>query len=285
MFENMLLDDLPERVEAKRRPMLNPDGVSVKGCTIIYAPAGQAGEYAPLACNPYRGCGHKCSYCYVPRVLKITREEFDNGAVPRKDFLDALTKDARKYQTLGIREQVMMSFTTDVYNPSNMSLTRSSLEIIQAHGMGIYVLTKGGSRALRDIDLFRPDRDAFASTLTTLDDTFSQKWERGAQLPGNRIETLKEFHRRGIFTWVSLEPTLNTESSLSIVEQTHEFVDLYKVGRANYLPMTCTTDWEEYTHRVIELCQRLGVKHYVKRDLQPYLPQGYYNPLRILQHH
>ena len=53
--------------------MLNPDSISVKGCSYIYAPAGQAGEYAPLAANPYRGCGHGCAYCYVPQVLKIDR--------------------------------------------------------------------------------------------------------------------------------------------------------------------------------------------------------------------
>jgi DNA repair photolyase len=51
-----------------RPPVLNPDGVSVKGCKIIYAPDGQAGEYAPLAANPYRGCGHGCVYCYVPLI-------------------------------------------------------------------------------------------------------------------------------------------------------------------------------------------------------------------------
>jgi hypothetical protein len=28
-------------------PTLNPDGTSVKGCVYIYAPRGQAGEYAP----------------------------------------------------------------------------------------------------------------------------------------------------------------------------------------------------------------------------------------------
>jgi hypothetical protein len=39
-----------------KRPTLNPDGVSVKGCAYIYAPRGQAGGYAPLAANPYRGC-------------------------------------------------------------------------------------------------------------------------------------------------------------------------------------------------------------------------------------
>jgi len=277
-----------DELQSQRRKIpsaeFNPDGVSVKGCSLIYAPAGQASEYAPLACNPYRGCGHKCAYCYVPAVLKITRAEFDAGATPRADFLSALTKEARKYQALGSREQVMLSFTTDPYHPGD-TLTRAVLKTLQAHGLGICTLTKGGSRALRDIDLFRPDRDAFASTLTSLDDAFSQKWERGAQLPGNRIETLREFHRRGIFTWVSLEPTLDTESSLEIVRATHKFVDLYKVGRANYLPMTNTTDWRDYTLQMIDLCQSLKARHYLKRDLQPFLPEGYPNPKRILQHH
>jgi DNA repair photolyase len=79
------------------KPQLNPDGVSVKGCKIIYAPAGQAGEYSPLATNPYRGCGHKCRYCYVPAAIYMPREEFDAGANPRPDFLKQLEKDAVKY--------------------------------------------------------------------------------------------------------------------------------------------------------------------------------------------
>jgi DNA repair photolyase len=264
---------------------LEDSGWSVKGCSIVYAPRGQAGEYAKLATNPYRGCGHACAYCYVPKVLKMDRPTFDAGAFPRTDFLDALRKDARKYQALGITEQVMLSFTTDPYHPGNNSLTRDVLTTLQSYGLGVCTLTKGGSRSIRDIDIFRPDRDAFASTLTTLDDDFSRKWERGAQLPGDRIATLKRFHDAGIFTWVSLEPTLNTESSLAIIEHTHEFVDLYKIGRANYLPMTNTTDWESYTYRTLELVNRLGVKHYIKKDLQPYLPKGYYNPKYINQHH
>jgi DNA repair photolyase len=264
---------------------LKSEGIALKGCSYIYAPAGQAGEYAPLAANPYRGCGHGCVYCYVPSVLRMPRTEFDAGAVPREDFLKHLEKDAKKYQAAGITTQVMLSFTTDVYNQFDRSLTRPSLEILQRYGMGICTLTKGGSRALADLDLFRPDRDAFASTLTSLDDRFSSKWERGAQLPGDRVATLKAFHERGIFTWVSLEPTLSVEASLEIVRQTHGFVDLFKIGRVNYLPMTKTTDWRDYTLRMIELCQQLGAKHYIKEDLQRYLPAGYHNPKRVTQHH
>jgi DNA repair photolyase len=264
---------------------LNDDGVSVKGCSLIYAPRGQAGEYAPLATNLYRGCGHKCAYCYVPAVLRMTRAEFDEGATPRPDFLPKLAKEAAKYRAAGITEQVMLSFTTDPFHPGDHSMTRPVLQTIQAAGLGVCTLTKGGSRALPFIDIFRPDRDAFASTLTSTDDAFSLKWERGAALPQDRMDTLRLFHSRGIFTWVSLEPTLDTESSLDIIQRTHEYVDLYKIGRANYLPMTSTTDWESYTHRILELVNRLGVKHYIKRDLQRFLPNGYHNPLRIRQHH
>jgi hypothetical protein len=215
----------------------------------------------------------------------MSREAFDAGAEPRPDYIAHLTKDARKYQAARSTGQVMLSFTTDPFHPGDTTLTRQVLAVLQAHGLGICTLTKGGSRALRDLDLFRPKRDAFASTLTSLDDSFSLKWERAAALPADRIATLKRFHDAGIFTWVSLEPTLDIESSLAIVGVTHEFVDLYKVGRANYLPMTKTMDWKAYTERMIELCTELGAATYIKKDLQPFLPQGFNNPLRVPQHH
>lgn len=260
--------------------------ISLPGCSYIYAPAGQAGEYSPLAANPYRGCGHGCAYCYVPNVLKMPRAKFDEGAVLRPDFFHNLRKEAAKYQAAGINEQVMISFTSDPYHLGDTMPTRETLEILRDHGLGFCTLSKGGTRALRDLDLFRPERDAYAATLTSLDDAFSLKWERKAALPGDRIATLKAFHAAGIFTWVSLEPTLDIESSLEIVRATHGFVDLFKVGRANYLKeLTKTTDWKGYTERMIELMAQLGQRHYIKKDLQGYLPEGYSNPLRVAQHH
>jgi hypothetical protein len=265
---------------------INPDGASVHGCNYIYAPKGQAGEYSELAANPYRGCGHKCAYCYVPLITKQPREEFDQGAIERRDYIRNLIRDGKKYQALDLHGQVMISFTSDPYHPGDTTLTRRSFDVMQRLGLSICALTKGGTRALRDLSIFRPKFDAFASTLTSLDDSFSKKWERGAASPLDRISALREFHRAGIFTWVSLEPTIDVESSLKIVQATHGFVDHFKVGRANYLgEITKTTDWRDYTLRMIDLLQKLGKSHYIKKDLQPYLPAGYHNPQRIAQHH
>jgi hypothetical protein len=35
---------------------------------------------------------------------------------------------------------------------------------------------------------------------------------------------------------------------------------------------------------MIDLIGHLGVRHYIKRDLQPFLPLGYPNAMRIAQH-
>ena len=257
----------------RKPPTLNPDGLSVKECSIVYAPRGQAGEYARLATNPYRGCGHGCVYCYVPKVLRMSREEFDNEVKPRPDFLSKLKKDAAKYQYAGITEQVLLSFTTDPYNPldAELGLTRQVIETLHSYGLAVCALTKGGSRALRDIDLFLPGVDAFASTLTTLDNAVSLEWESGAALPQDRIETLKKFHAKGVYTWVSLEPVYDTEAAMDIIKATHEFVDLYKVGRINYHRLTKTIDWQQFTTEVVGLLDRLESNYYIKKDLQPFL--------------
>lgn len=272
-------------------PTYTPDQPAVVGADVIYRPSGEAGEYAPLATNPYKGCGHCCAYCYVPGATHQKRQDFDAGAMPRPDFNDRLLRDIDRYRSAGVcdghpAEQVFITFSSDPYHPGDIGPTIRTMEKLVDGGMAFCTLSKGGTKALPYLSLYRRGRDAYAATLTSLDDAFSLKWERAAPLPSDRIAALKRFHAAGIFTWVSIEPTLDVDHSLSVIKATAPFVDLYKIGRANYLKeITRTTDWADYTRRVVDLCQRRGLKHYIKRDLQPHLPTDYANPLRIPQHH
>src|SRR5262249_50800214 len=152
-------------------------------------------------------------------------------------------------------EQVMIAFTTDPYNHDDVKhgLTRQCIIVLRDHGLGFCTLTKGGQRALRDIDLFRPERDAFASTLTTLDDEQSREWEPKAVLPADRLSTLKRFHDAGIFTWVSLEPVYDTEMTLALIKETASYVDFYKVGRINYHRKTRVIDWRKFAEDVLRV--------------------------------
>ena len=94
------------------------------------------------------------------------------------------------------------------------------------------------------------------------------------------MAALAAFHARGIETWVSLEPGIDTNETLAIIEATHSYVDFFKLGRLNY--QESEIDWQDHTARLISLFEQLGVRYYVKLDLAPYLPKGYKSVLRIL---
>jgi DNA repair photolyase len=261
----------------------------IKGADVIYRPGGNAGEYAPLATNPWKGCGHSCLYCYVPNATHIARDLFNEAAVFRgQEYVMRLRKDVVRHAHLSgtENEQIFVTFSSDPFHLGDLEPTRHVMDILQVGGLAFCTLSKGGIRALPFLSMYRRDRDAYAATLTSLHDEFSKKWERKAALPGDRIAALKAFHEAGIFTWVSIEPTLSVEESLMIIKATRGFVDHFKIGKANYLQgITRDTDWRSYTLKVIDLCQRYGISHYVKADLQGYLPPNYHNPLRVTQHH
>src|SRR6516164_9080618 len=126
-YRQRLVDERQAEVRAK---------LEARKSGIIYSPLGQAGEYSALAVNPYHGCGHQCLYCYVPDVIRITRAEFDKGALQRKGFtLRGLRADAVKYRAAGITEQIMLTFTSDPYHPGDTELTRQTIEILAEYGL------------------------------------------------------------------------------------------------------------------------------------------------------
>jgi hypothetical protein len=84
----------------------------------------------------------------VPSVIKMPRQEFDSGDAPRSGFMDGLLKDAKKYQTAGRTDQVMLSFTTDPYHPCGTSLTRDTLIVLRDHGLGFCTLSESRGNGL-----------------------------------------------------------------------------------------------------------------------------------------
>jgi len=237
---------------------------------VIYEPRGRAGEYAPLAVNLYRGCGHGCIYCYASEATFIDRREFIK-ATPRQGIIEKLEKDAPQAALDGHKGNVLLCFTCDPYQPINAihELTRQAIIILHKHGFNVTILTKGGRRAESDFDLLGPD-DEFATTLTFLDEQKSRQWEPGAATPEERIEALKKARELGIKTWVSLEPVIEPAESIEIIRQTHTFVDLFKVGLLNYHPKGKEIDWRKFLQECIAILKQYGCQYYIKKDLRRY---------------
>jgi DNA repair photolyase len=236
---------------------------------VIYEPKGRAGEYAELAVNLYRGCGHGCSfqYCYAPSVLKMTRKEFQQP-VARKGILDKLERDAAELEYAADDRAVMLCFTCDAYQvlDEKLQITRRALEILKRHGRTVEILTKGGTRALRDFNLLDP-RDAFACTLTFDNATDSRAWEPHAAEPDDRIKALRIAHQRGLRTWASMEPVIKPDQSLAMIERSLEWVQLYKLGAWNYDQRAKEIDWAAYHAAATAMIRGAGKGLLVKDDL------------------
>lgn len=241
--------------------------------TIIYETKGKAREYCELAANLYRGCGHGCTYCYAPSATFRKREDFCNATV-RDDILKKFRKDVLELEKAGEIRPILLSFTTDPYQPldAEEELTRAAIKSLHNHGLKATILTKGGKLSERDFDLLsaNPDLSSYGVTLVFTDEDMREEIEPGAAPTNERIESLKKAYEMGIHTFVSLEPVWNPVQTLEIIDLTHEFVDLYKVGKLNYNKQNKTVDWHKFKKDVVSKFEKYGNNYYLKQSLRDF---------------
>lgn len=238
----------------------------------IYEPKGKAKEYCDLAVNLYKGCGHGCSYCYAPdiwRKMGLSREDFYNHPAVRPGILKAIEKEAPKYKG----REVQLCFTCDPYQPINdqLQITRRAIEILKANDITVRILTKGGVRSLIDFDLLEAGRDWYGVTMTFIDKDKSLAWEPEAAVPHEKICCLVAAKKMGLKTWVSLEPVIEPEQTLSIITAIYPFTDVFKVGKWNHDDRAKEIDWAKFVKQAVMLLDHLNKEYYIKEDLRKYL--------------
>lgn len=238
--------------------------------TVIYETRGKAKEYSELAANLYGGCDHGCTYCYAPSATFKKREVFHTPWV-RKDVMKKFDKDCAALRKAGETRPVLLSFTTDPYQKLDVTekLTRFAIQLLHKNNLSVSILTKGGRRSERDFGLLmdHPELSQYGATLVFTDETMRQEIEPNAAPTKERIESLELAHSMGISTFVSMEPVWDPEQTLQLIEQTVDFVDLYKVGKLNYSPVAKTIDWCEFGHRAVEILEKHNKEYYIKKDL------------------
>ena len=237
--------------------------------SLLYEPKGKAREYSPLALNiTSGGCPHGCDYCYCKGVSQGRW-----GLVPKVRNMSALDREAEM-----VSRQILLSFMGDPYSQDMESLdaTRSVLSVLCRNRCSVAVLTKGGTRCLRDLATFQswPDgRIKIGATLTFWNPETSALHEPGAATPQDRVSALKALHEAGIKTWASIEPVIDPVESLEVIRQSLPYVDAYKVGKLNHRKND--TDWSAFGLASVDMIRKAGRGLYVKDDLRPYLPAGY----------
>ncbi len=236
----------------------------------IYKPTGKAFEYCELALNLYSGCSGKCSYCYVPSALHVSRETFQENIRAREFDFSQLIKEMEKNRG----KSVFLCFSTDPYNhlDSELKITRQIIEMFSRYEIAPIILTKAGMRSTRDFDLLaRIPGAKYGATLTFINPEDSLKWEPGAALPQERMDALRQAHELGIRTWVSLEPVIEPEQSLELIRQAHGFIHEFKLGKWNHDQRANLIDWRGFLREAVTELKKAGKPYLIKRDLAKYL--------------
>jgi hypothetical protein len=216
-------------------------------------------------------------------------EQFWAQSTLRIDVLNSLEREARKHAAAGV--PVLFCFTSDPYQPGEDGSTRTALQSMIRAGCQFQVLTKGGTRALRDLACFQAmtrrgeehiGTCAFGTTLLFTDDADRREWEPGAASVEDRVKAIKAFHAAGIRTWVSIEPVVNPAQAVALIDELSPWVDEWRVGKLNHHPHAKTVDWYAFAASAIRALEDSGRDYMVKDALQPFLPQG--SPTRRYAH-
>lgn len=244
---------------------------------IVYKPKGRALEYAPFACNLYMGCTHGCTYCYAPGCVRRTTEQWHLEAESRKNVVDLFRKDAEwmsKNLPNDDSRRILFCFLSDPYQPieSHLHITRQCLEIANSYGIKIDILTKGTfARVSKDFQLMLDSGVHLGVTLSFSSDKERKKWEPNASSVNDRLKILKSAHDLGIYTWVSMEPVINPDEALAVIDKAHSFVDFWKVGKLNHnKKVENTVDWHKFYIDVRNRLTRYDANFYIKKDLRAF---------------
>lgn len=205
---------------------------------VIRKPEGAALEYAKHSFSAYRRCTNGCQYCYLNRgVLKKT---FGSGKPELRSCFKTEEDVVRKFEQELMSKKDMLiedggiffSFVTDPCLPETFQLTRRCAIISMLNDVPVTILTKMANLVYKRewfIDMFEVGRRTgllcVGFTLTGHDEM-----EPNADSNAARMEAMKHLHDLGIKTFASIEPIIDFDSSLSMIEQSINFCDLYKIG-------------------------------------------------------
>ncbi|OHD17952.1 MAG: hypothetical protein A2Y38_15155 [Spirochaetes bacterium GWB1_59_5] len=243
---------------------------------IIYEPKGRAAEYGKLAVNLFSGCTGRCLYCYVPNVLRTSREEFHKDAKPIPRILEKFEADCIALEKAGNTEPIFISFCTDPWPIGNwvcQDETKRAIRIAHENGQTVNILTKNGNIAglMHLLGL----GDTFGVTLTCANPYDREVWEPGADSTFERIEALRSACDMGVETRASFEPVLFPDQTLEMIRQVRPFTDLIQVGKLNPRPGMApevwererAIDWPKFAVDARALLESLPGKWMIKHDL------------------
>jgi DNA repair photolyase len=165
--------------------------------------------------NPYMGCAHRCTFCYVrafeARADRPSDDRYGASIRVKTNVADVLRRELARPSWQ--REPVAVGAATDPYQPAEgrYRLTRACIEAFAGAASPFSIITRG-PLIVRDVDvLVEAARRADVSvtfSVPTLDHEIWRRTEPGTAPPRQRLRALSRLVEAGIDARVGMAPIL-----------------------------------------------------------------------------
>jgi DNA repair photolyase len=239
--------------------------------------------------NPYMGCVHQCTFCYVrafeQRADRPSDERYGRSIRVKTNVVEMLRKELARRSWEG--ETVAVGAATDPYQPceGRYRLTRGCLEAFAEAANPVRLITRG-PMIVRDVDvlveLARRADLGITFSIPTLDREVWQKTEPGTAPPHQRLRALTTLVDAGIKVGVGMAPILpgisdRPDQLREVVKAAREAgatgvwanVLFLRPGTREHFLEHLAEDWPEQLPRYLELYDR-----------RAYLPSAETKPVR-----
>src|SRR5882762_7745576 len=165
--------------------------------------------------NPYMGCVHRCTFCYVrafeKRADRPADDRYGRSIRVKVNIADVLRAQLARKSWQG--EGIAIGAATDPYQPAEgrYKLTRGCLEVLRNASNPFSIITRG-PLIVRDVDLLVEASLRAAVSVTfsvpTVDDDVWRTTEPGTAPPRQRLRALKVLVDAGVRASVGMAPLL-----------------------------------------------------------------------------
>ena len=165
--------------------------------------------------NPYMGCVHRCTFCYVRaferRADRPSDDRYGQSIRVKVNVVEVLRRELARASWA--QETVAIGAATDPYQPAegHYRLTRGCLEVLAEAHNSFSIITRG-PMIVRDVDVLgeaakRADVSVTFS-IPTLDENVWRKTEPSTAHPRQRLRALKLLVDAGVKASVGMAPIL-----------------------------------------------------------------------------
>jgi DNA repair photolyase len=240
--------------------------------------------------NPYMGCVHRCTFCYVRaferRADRPSDDRYGTSIRVKVNITEVLRRELARPSWEG--ESIAIGAATDPYQPAEgrYRLTRGCLQALAEFSNPFQLITRG-PMIVRDVDVLgeaaKRAKVAITFSIPTLDEEVWQKTEPSTAHPRQRLRALKELVDAGIKVGVGMAPILPGISDRP--EQLREVVQAAREAGAtgiwtNLLNLRPGTREHFLEHLAEDFPEQLP--HYLElyRGRRAYLPSSETRPVR-----